>query len=183
MLQRIDTGSIAYSGTKVRIAWRPEISALPRWQSAFANERKDHRYYELVEDTLTDGFKYGYLVVEDDYAARAIQPFFVVDQDLLAGMSAGVKKILVRVRSLWPRFMRARTLMVGCAAGEGRLDGDDAIRLATADALARHLPELASNLNCAMIVLKEFPVEYRAPLQRLGDAGFARLPSMPMTTL
>ena len=183
MLQRIDTGSIAYSGTRVRIAWRAEISALPIWQSAFATERKDHRYYELVEDTLTDGFKYGYLVVEDDHAARAIQPFFVVDQDLLAGMSAGVKKILVRVRSLWPRFMRARTLMVGCAAGEGRLDGDDAIRLATAEALARHLPDLASNLNCAMIVLKEFPVEYRAPLQRLSDAGFARLPSMPMTTL
>src|SRR5262245_16017180 len=183
MLQRTDNRSTAHPGPAVRIAWRGEIADLPHWQSAFANERKDHRYYELVEDTLTDGFKYGYLVVEDDHAARAIQPFFLVDQDLLAGMSAGVKKILVRVRSLWPRFMRARTLMVGCAAGEGRLDGDDATRLATAEVLGRYLPELASKLNCAMIVLKEFPVEYRAPLQRLGDAGFARLPSMPMTTL
>src|SRR5262245_63969234 len=118
MLQRTDNHSTAHPGPAVRIAWRGEIADLPHWQSAFANERKDHRYYELVEDTLTDGFKYGYLVVEDDHAARAIQPFFLVDQDLLAGMSAGVKKILVRVRSLWPRFMRARTLMVGCAAGE-----------------------------------------------------------------
>src|SRR5262247_1699297 len=105
MLQRTHSGSTAHPGITLRIASRLELSALPHWRSAFANERKDHRYYELVEDTLTDGFKYGYLVVEDGHAARAIQPFFVVDQDLLAGMSAGVKKILVRVRSLWPRFM------------------------------------------------------------------------------
>src|SRR5262245_5538764 len=183
MPQRNDSATRAHPGPTLRIASRNEISPLPHWQSAFANERKDHRYYELVEDTLTEGFKYGYLIVEDVHGVRAIQPFFVVDQDLLAGMSAGIKQILARIRGRWPRFMHARTLMVGCAAGEGHLDGDDATHLATADAFARFLPELASTLNCAMIVLKEFPVKYRMPLQRLMDAGFARLPSMPMTTL
>jgi hypothetical protein len=78
MLQRIDSGSTAHPVPAVRIAWRTEIVDLPHWQSAFANERKDHRYYELVEDTLADGFKYGYLIVGDDHAVRAIQPFFVV---------------------------------------------------------------------------------------------------------
>jgi len=165
------------------MASRCELSTLPHWQSAFANERKDHRYYELLEDTLSDGFKYGYLIVEVDQAVRAVQPFFVVDQDLLAGVSADFKQMLVRVRGLWPRFMHTRTLMVGCAAGEGYLDGDDATRLATAEALGRFLPDVASRLKCAMIVLKEFPVKYRAPLQCLMDAGFARIPSMPMTTL
>jgi len=79
--------------------------------------------------------------------------------------------------------MRARTLMVGCAAGEGHLDGDDGTHLATADMFARFLPGLARKLNCALIVLKEFPAKYRTSLQRLMDAGFARVPSMPMTTL
>lgn len=147
------------------MASRCELSTLPHWQSAFANERKDHRYYELLEDTLSDGFKYGYLIVEVDQTVRAVQPFFVVDQDLLAGVSADFKQMLVRVRGLWPRFMHTRTLMVGCAAGEGYLDGDDATRLATAEALGRFLPDVASRLKCAMIVLKEFPVKYRAPLQ------------------
>jgi hypothetical protein len=183
MLQRTHSGAPAHPGITVRLASRRELSALQHWQSAFATERKDHRYYELVEDTLTDGFKYGYLIVEDDQAVRAVQPFFVVDQDLLAGVSTGFKQMLTRVRGLWPRFMHARTLMVGCAAGEGHLDGDDATRLATAEALGRFLPDVASNLKCAMIVLKEFPVKYRAQLQRLMDAGFARIPSMPMTTL
>ena len=181
ILNRMNT--TARTSTKVRIASRSEISALPHWLTSFANERKDHRYHELVEDTLRNGFNYGYLVVEDDQIVRAIQPYFVVDQDLLAGESVGFKTVLTRIRRLWPRFMHARTLMVGSAAGEGHLDGDDATQFATADALGRSLPDLASKLNCALIVLKEFPTRYRAPLHCLHGAGFARVPSMPMTTL
>ena len=66
----------------VRIAARSEIAGLSRWRTAFAGERKDHRFYELVEDTLKDGFDYGYLIVDDGKDICAIQPFFVLDQDL-----------------------------------------------------------------------------------------------------
>ena len=167
----------------VRIAARNEIAGLMRWRSAFAGERKDHRYYELVEDTLTDGFDYGYLVVDDGKEVCAVQPFFIVDQDLVAGANDLAQKSIAAVRRLWPRFMRARTLMVGCAAGEGRLDGDETRQATTAELLARWLPRLAGDLRCAMTVLKDFPAEYRAPLQCLRRAGFTRAPSMPMTTL
>ena len=52
MLQRNDsTGSTSRPGRMIRIASRAEISALPQWQSAFARERKDRRYYELIENT------------------------------------------------------------------------------------------------------------------------------------
>ena len=140
MLQRNDsTGSTSRQGRTIRIASRAEISVLPQWQSAFAQERKDHRYYELIEDTLKDGFTYGYLIVENDRAVRAIQPYFLVDQDLLAGMSGAVTKIVGGLRRLWPRFMRARTLMVGCAAGEGHLDGDDATKFETAETFGQSL--------------------------------------------
>jgi len=182
--QRIDSvSSTPPSDSTVRIANRRDIASLPAWQKAFAGERKDHRYYELLEDTLPDGFKYGYFIVESGGAVRAIQPYFLIDQDLLAGMTGLAPKIVAGIRRLWPRFMRAWTLMVGCAAGEGHLDGDEASQFAVAQALAQSLPRLARELNCVMIVLKEFPAKYRAPLQCLRDAGFARVPSMPMTTL
>lgn len=171
------------SGGTVKIAARSEIAGLLRWRTAFAGERKDRRFYELVEDTLTDGFDYGYLVVDDGKEICAIQPFFVVDQDLVAGANDLAKKSIAGVRRLWPRFLRARTLMVGCAAGEGHLDGDQSSQSTTAELLARSLPRLAGDLNCAMTVLKEFPAKYRAPLQCLRRAGFTRAPSMPMTTL
>jgi len=177
------TSAISQPVLSTRIASRDEISGSAHWQSAFAQERKDHRYYELLEDTLKNGFKYGYLIIENKDSVCAIQPYFLIDQDLLAGLSGNVKKLIAGIRRLWPRFMFARTMMVGCAAGEGHLDGDEQSRFAIAASLARSLPQLARELNCAMIVLKEFPAKYRAPLQCLHDAGFARVPSMPMTTL
>jgi hypothetical protein len=186
MLQQFDRAGSAPRpalGKTIRIASRNEISGSEHWQTAFAHERKDRRFYELLEDTLTDDFKYGYFCVESDGAAGAIQPYFQVDQDLLAGMSGPATKLVAQVRKLWPRFMRARTLMVGCAAGEAHLDGDAASQSATAALLAQSLPKFARELGCVMIVLKEFPAEYRAPLQCLCNAGFARIPSMPMTTL
>jgi hypothetical protein len=184
MDQRIDHAvsmAPAAPGTTVRILSRQELAGLPQWQSAFARQRKDHRYYELVEDTLPGGFAYGYLSIENAAGVIAIQPFFVIDQDLMAGASRVAAALVAVVRRVWRRFMRAHTLMVGCAAGEGHLDGDDAA--ATGEALARNLTNLARERGCTMVVLKEFPAQYRAPLQALRAAGFARIPSMPMTTL
>jgi Peptidogalycan biosysnthesis/recognition len=166
----------------VRIASRSEIESLPGWRSAFAGERKDRRYYELIEDTL-GGFAFGYLLVEEG-ELRAVQPFFVVDQDLVTGAEGSIQRIVGWVRRFWPRFLFARTLMVGCAAGEGHLDGpDEASQSRIAKTLARSLNRIGRDLKCAMVVLKEFPTKYRAPLSCLPRSGFARIPSMPMTTL
>ena len=170
-------------GATLRIASGDEIVRLPRWSRAFANERKDHRFYELVEDTLAEGFDYGYFVADVGDDVGAIQPYFVVDQDLLAGTGDRAKPLIAALRRLWPRFMRARTLMLGCSAGEGHLDGDAASQPAFADLLGRSLLRLARELDCVMIVFKEFPAKYRPTLQSLRAAGFARIPSMPMTKL
>ena len=123
------------SGSRVRVATRQEVEALPLWRGAFASEREDRRYYDFLEDTLA-GFDFGYLVVEDEQGARAIQPYFVIDQDLTAGAEGPLKRFVAGMRPLWPRFLRARTLMVGNAAGEGHLDGDAAAQAFVAEALA-----------------------------------------------
>ena len=87
------------------------------WQFAFAAERKDHRYYELIEDTLHPEFDYRYFVICDDNGeACGVQPFFLLDQDLLAGLGVQLRVLIDGIRRVWPRFMRARVLMVGCAA-------------------------------------------------------------------
>ena len=77
-----------------RYAWclevvaRDDLQRCPRWQVAFANERKDHRYYELVEDTLHPEFEYRYFVLKDAVGQiSAVQPFFLLDLDLLVGAS------------------------------------------------------------------------------------------------
>lgn len=170
------------SSVDLEIVEREGVAQLPRWQDAFGDERKDHRYFELVEDTLHPEFDYRYFVMRDGRGdVRAVQPFFVLDQDLLVGLGPQFGKLIDLLRRLWPRFMRIRTLMVGCVAGEGHLDGGEKGGRTLARQLASAITQHARKLGTRLIVLKEFPARYRAVLACFLDNGFSRIPSMPMT--
>ena len=77
-----------------------------------------------------------------------------------------------------------KTLLVGCAAGEGRLDSTDANRSDwIGKTLAANLKSQARKLGTGMVVMKEFHFESRSSLKCFTDHGFARVPSLPMTRL
>jgi hypothetical protein len=168
---------------RVELYTRSDLSRCLRWPHAFATQRKDHRYYELLEDTIHPEFNYGYFAIRDSSNnICAVQPFFILDQDLLVGVSPRWGTLADRLRSVFPRFMRLRTLMVGCVAGEGHLDAaDEKICCSLARTLAAGVAKHARNLRASLIVLKEFPARYRTPLSAFLELGFTRLPSLPMT--
>ncbi len=167
----------------VEVVSRAELAQHPEWRCAFAPWRKDRRYYELVEDTLSQGFEHRYFLIRDPRGAvRAVQPFILLDQDILEGVPRA-KPLAAAVRRLWPRFLTMRTLMVGCGAGEGRLDGPPAAHAANARTLAAAILGHARALRAPLVVLKEFPTDCRAALSPFLERGFARVPSMPMTRL
>ena len=169
---------------RVDVITREQLAQCPRWADAFAERRKDHRYHELLEDTLSQGLEHRYFAIRDARGeVRAVQPFVILDQDLLVGVDLRVRRAAAEVRRLWPGFLMLRTMMVGCAAGEGHLDGPPAARAANAGALAAAILGHARSAKASLIALKEFPAEYRAPLRCFLDRGFTRVPSMPMTKL
>ncbi len=105
-----------------KIVTRSELHNCDAWRRAFHNKCKDHRYYEIVEETVEGGFEYRYLLFEDSFGkTRAIQPVFFVRQDLIEGVPGKISSIVDRVRKVLPRFLTMRVLMVGCAAGTGDL--------------------------------------------------------------
>jgi hypothetical protein len=163
---------------------RAQLAHCRHWRVAFAGGRKDHRFYELIEDTFQHEFDYRYFALEDgDGEILAVQPFFMLDQDLLAGIGSRLRAMVHSVRRVWPRFLQMRTLMVGCAVGEGRLDGSEASYACNARLLASTIVPHARDLKAPLIVLKEFPAIYREPLSCFLDHGFTRVPSLPMTRL
>lgn len=168
----------------VEVVSRAELARCRHWADAFAGRRKDHRYYELVEDTLRQGFEHRYFVIRDAHGlVQAVQPFILLDQDLLDGVDSRIRGLIGVIRRLWPRCLVLRTLMVGCAAGEGHLDGAPASQRASAQCLAAAIVRQARNLRAPLVVLKEFPTEYRETLRCFLDQGFSVIPSMPMTKL
>jgi predicted N-acyltransferase len=162
-----------------------EVATLEAWHSAFRSQRKDRRYFELVEETVCPEFTYRYFVIKNDRGRiRAVQPFFLLDQDLLIGAGPRLAALAGKVRRLWPRFLKMRTLMVGCSAGEGHLHASSsASQRRDAEILAANITRLARKERASLIVLKEFPALYREALSCFLPHGFTRIPSMPMTRL
>jgi predicted N-acyltransferase len=169
----------------VHVISRYQLQSCRHWQHAFASQHKDHRYYEIVHDTLHPEFNYLYFAFRDSRGeVRAVQPFFILDQDILAGARPYVGRLIDVARHHWPRFMYMRTMMVGCVAGEAHLDdGSDAARTANAELLAQVIAKHARSLGTRLIVLKEFPNDYREVLSCFVRGGFTRIPSMPLTRL
>ncbi len=181
-----DSNSISITTDRgtVRVATRAQVQNIPAWKQAFSQSRKDWRYYQIVEDTI-EGFDYRYFVLEDQAGCvRAIQPFFLLDQDLLQGAGPRATKLAGKVRRLFPKALTIRTLMVGCAAGEGHLDPSGAEEASwVGHCLHEALVKYAQRVRARMVVLKEFPSRYRAPLSCFSSNGYTRVPSLPMTRL
>ncbi|HKP93930.1 MAG TPA: GNAT family N-acetyltransferase [Chthoniobacterales bacterium] len=175
---------IPFSSGRARVLSRAELNNWPAWQTAFVGKAKDHRFYEIVADTLGSGFEHHYLVLEDrDGQVRGIQPFFFVQQNLVEGVPA-LRRVVETIRKRFPRFLTMRILMVGNAAGEGHLSAcqpDD--ELWVAHALGEVLGPLARQAKASLVVFKDFPAKYRAALATLERHDFTRVPSMPMTEL
>src|SRR5437667_472138 len=177
--------AIPFPQGAAKVVTLAELQDCEAWKRAFQNQCKDHRYYEIVEETLHCGFEHYYLLLEDNSGnVRAIQPMFFVRQNLIEGVPGKVRSIVDGIRKFFPRFLTMRVLMVGCAAGTGDLgacdEQDDAW---VANGLQAGLRTYARQMKASLAVLKDFPAKYRPVLETFRLNGYARIPSMPMTRL
>jgi len=177
--------SILFSDGRAKVITRTELQNCSVWKLVFQNRCKDHRYYEIVEQTLQNDFEHHYLLLEDHSGnARAIQPVFFVRQNLIEGVPGRIRSVVDVIRKIFSRFLTMRVLMVGCAAGTGDIGTcDETDEAWAAQALQASLRTYARQNNASLVVLKDFPANYRSPLKTFALNGYARIPSMPMTRL
>jgi predicted N-acyltransferase len=180
----LDTDPIPFTNGRARVLSRGDLQNNEDWIHAFEGKTKDHRFYEIVADTLGSSFEHHYLLLEDRAGkVRGIQPVFFVQQNLVEGIPA-LRKAVEKIRHHFPRFLTMRLLMIGNAAGEGHLSAcapeDEAW---VASALHEVLAPFARQSKASLIVFKDFPAKYRDPLANLAEHDFTRVPSMPMTEL
>ena len=176
--------TIPFPGGRVHVVGCDSLQQLEAWRAAFGSKAKDHRFYEIVDETLDCGFEHQYLLIEDEVGnVHGIQPVFFVRQNLVEGVPA-LHAAVAAIRRVFPRFLTTRILMVGCAAGEGHLgvcgQGDEPW---LADALCATLGVYARRSKASLVVFKDFSAQYRDGLAPLAEHGFTRVPSMPMTRL
>src|SRR5438552_14768852 len=149
--------TISFPEGSATVATGSELREDEAWSSAFQAHCKDHRYYEIIEETLDNDFQYQYLLLRDRAGViRGIQPFFFARQNLVEGIPGVFRGIVDFIRKAWPKFLTLRVLMVGCAAGEGHLGTLNSTDLALiAQALHQTLPVIARTPMSSLIVVTD----------------------------
>ena len=175
------------SAGRARVASVAELRDDPGWRAAFAHLVKDARYYDIIGGTL-DFACHGLLLEDRDGQRRGVQPFFFVDQDLVATAPGWLRAPILAVRRIFPRCLRLKMLMVGCAAGEGHLGGAVPAERWGLGVMREVMVKIARAHKAALVVWKDFPAQYRLPLDPLhcdpaAAACYVRIPSMPATRL
>jgi Acetyltransferase (GNAT) domain len=171
---------------RARIVHLAELRKWDHWQKALRASVKDHRYYEVVAETL--GFDCRAAVLEDHAGAvRAVQPFFFAEQDLVVTAPRAVRLPVAWIRKFFPRFLRLKMLMVGCAAGEGRIGAEPEEQKLAVENLREPLLRLARAEGASIVVWKDFPAACRAPMAALTEGplriAHVQIPSMPATSM
>ncbi|MBA3386331.1 MAG: GNAT family N-acetyltransferase [Chthoniobacterales bacterium] len=176
--------TISFRNGRARVLDGAALRSCETWQKALQRKAKDHRFYEIVEQTLVSGFEHRYVVLEDTSGnVRGVQPVFFVRQNLVEGVPA-LRAAVETIRRVLPRFLTLRLLMVGCVAGEGHLGAcrpEDEEWLVAALHSTLHI--YARRCGASLVVFKDFRSSYRTSLQALVRNGYTRVPSMPMTRL
>src|SRR5258706_16420661 len=110
------SGQTAYGPAFVAAAARdmdPDV-----WANAWSQHAKGNRFNEVVEQGLSDQFEQRYFVLVNSRREQvSIQTFFVIKQDLTAGLPKTMRSTVTRLRRRRRSLFFMQLLMVGNPAG------------------------------------------------------------------
>jgi Acetyltransferase (GNAT) domain len=150
----------------------PEI-----WANAWTRHAKGNRFNEVVEQGLSDQFEQRYFVLVNSRRDQvSIQTFFVIKQDLTAGLPETVRSTVTRLRRRWRSLFFMQMLMVGSPAEESLLDSEEPWAI---EALRTALERYARQARIGLVLLKDFPAEYRDLLKIFTSQNYQRIPGLP----
>src|SRR5436305_12910784 len=118
--------TIEFAQGVAKVSQLRDLQNCDAWRQALQRKCKDYRYYEIVEETLECGFEHHYLLLEDASGnVRAMQPVFVVQQDLVEGGPGKIRSIVDGIRRIVPRLVTRRVVMLGCGGGAADVGAGD----------------------------------------------------------
>ncbi|MBF0425477.1 MAG: GNAT family N-acetyltransferase [Magnetococcales bacterium] len=169
------------------LTWVGSATAIPStlWQRCFPPPLEGAWWYTTLEESdLGDQFTFLYAVIRRHDTPIAIAPAFLMDLPISLVVPPALLPLLNLLGKAWPTLLHQRTLFVGspCAdAGHvGILPEEDPLPIL--HLLQQELLRRMHVLHAAMLVWKDFPAAFDAPLtSMLSTHGLFRVTSFPGT--
>ncbi|MFY9402429.1 MAG: GNAT family N-acetyltransferase [Candidatus Omnitrophota bacterium] len=152
------------------------------WDSIFKDTPEGYGFYQSIEESHLKEFKLYYLFLYGQEGLRLIAPLFISDFNLDIAVEGFLKKVIVFIRKIFPRFMIIKSLFCGSPFGESGLIGfNQANKDSSAEVkeLAVALKKLSKEKGAKLIIFKDFPLNLAKRLQVLLKEGFFKVNSFP----
>jgi len=157
------------------------------WDACFPPPFEGRWWYAVLEASqLKDQFQFFYGLISLDGVAVGIAPVFLMNAPVAVVMPDAIAKILQFLGRAFPSLLHQKMLFVGSpCADEGTVGFAGIVdRAAVFHALQLELEQLARQTRAKTIIWKDFPADYREPLEAVANHhGLFRLESFPGTHL
>ncbi len=167
------------SSGRVLVFERARDVPMEFWERGFSETWKDFQYYDLIEQTMRCGFEYRYLLAFDENDRPiALQPLLLSHQDLAISAGAKAARLVAKLRTHWPRFLKSRVALAGCLVGDGKMGAVKADEGAV-PLVAEAIEKYAASIGIRLVGFKDFPAGTRSAFSSLNQAGYARITGFP----
>lgn len=157
------------------------------WNACFVDQVEDYDCLLAIEEAGITGFEWRYVTVVENGRICAAMPAFLCDYALDTTLEDGMpRRLLRRVRKLFPRFLSLRLACLGSPCTEtgavGFLpDVPEARRAALFSELLATFERYAAAENCQLVGVKDIDEQtatrIAAPLEERGYAAIGGLPT------
>src|SRR5437764_561443 len=108
----------------------------------------------------------------------ALQPVLLASQELAISAGARVARLVAKLRTQWPRFLKSRVALAGCLVGDGKMGILESDEIAT-PLVAEAVEKYAGRVGIRLVGFKDFPARTRSAFSSLNQAGYVRVTGFP----
>jgi len=153
------------------------VTQIPKqeWDMIFGDIPQSYDFYRAIEDGRLQGFSFSYLLIYRDSSLLLIAPLFCADFNFDIFIDGKLKKWILALRKVFPRFLIMKTLFCGSPIAEHGILGikqEAADRSALILALGKFLQEVCRSQKASLVVFKDFLKEDIETLRPLEKKGF-----------
>ena len=156
------------------------------WDSVLKNHSLtySHAFWEIMEQCKLNDFSYNYLLFYDDQnQPLALTSYYTITTDIAIFAPKNLRKILQKVRRLWPNFLKFKMLECGTpiTLNAPLAIYDKQASLEIIKLLGETLIKMAKEEGHFLIVLRDFEPETEALQPTLKQLDFHLEASLPNT--